>query len=176
MTSSSPIDRQAFLMDFVPEHTISFSDLNVKTIKEELTKQLESKERLFGELGGGGISRNVLQRQIKRLEDIEQMDEREEIDSDHRMKLQSLERELSAFKVFIVFLLIACHPIFLWYINMFACIQSQNNTLPSQLSVSQAIIQVLCFQHLSRTPRQPSENRKFQEVESAILTLSLRPK
>ncbi|KAM3589008.1 hypothetical protein VKS41_001434 [Umbelopsis sp. WA50703] len=89
-------------MDFVPEHTISFSDLNVKTIKEELTKQLESKERLFGELGGGGISRNVLQRQIKqikeRLEDIEQMDEREEIDSDHRMKLQSLERELSAFK------------------------------------------------------------------------------
>lgn len=100
-------------MDFGPEQPISFSNLNVKTIKEELTKQLENKERLYVELGGGGISRNVLQRQIKqikeRLEDIEQMDEREEIDNDHRIKLESLERELSAFKVFIAVLLIACH-------------------------------------------------------------------
>jgi hypothetical protein len=95
-------DTKTILMDFSPE-PISFSNLNAETIKKELVKQLEEKERLLGELSGGGISRNVLQRQInqfkERLHDIEQIDELGEIDKDHRVKLESLERELSAVKV-----------------------------------------------------------------------------
>jgi hypothetical protein len=105
MTGASTLtaDNKAVLLDFAPEEPISFSNLNVETIKKELAKQLAGKERLLGELSGGGISRNVLQRQInqikERLEDIEQVDELEELDMDHRQRLELLERELGAVKV-----------------------------------------------------------------------------
>ncbi|KAG2184144.1 hypothetical protein INT44_009159 [Umbelopsis vinacea] len=104
MTSASALadDTKAVLMDFGPEVPVSFSNLSVETIKIELVKQLEGKERLLGELSGGGISRNVLQRQInqikERLHDLEQMDDLGELDKEDRIKLESLERELSAVK------------------------------------------------------------------------------
>jgi hypothetical protein len=101
--STLAVENKSVLLDFAPEEPVSFSNLDVKTIKKELAKQLAGKERLLGELSGGGISRNVLQRQInqikERLVDMEQIDELEGIDKDHRLQLESLERELSAVKV-----------------------------------------------------------------------------
>lgn len=97
---------------------ISFSGMNVSQVKSKLKAQLEDKEKLLEKVGKSQISRNALIKQAdvirKEIQFLEQYNEREELPTPIRSKLENLANEFQYLKSSKVILLFLSIDLFLW--------------------------------------------------------------
>ena len=81
---------------------ISFSGMNVRQVKSELTAQLNDKEKLLGKSGTSQISRNALIKQTdvikKEILDLNQYEQEDELPDEIRSKLEGLANEVQFLK------------------------------------------------------------------------------